>query len=59
MLNKLKKPALLLAIIFTSIVSAETYKVPATKDTVTLGLFNLDKKPVIKIHSGDSVSLEA
>lgn len=30
----------------------------ATKDTVTLGLYTLDKQPVIKVHSGDSVSLE-
>jgi len=36
----------------------ETYKVPATSETVTLGLYTLNKKPVIKVKSGDSVSLE-
>lgn len=44
--------------IFFSTVSAENYRVTATKDTVTLGLYTLDKQPVIKVHSGDSVSLE-
>ncbi|CZI41461.1 acetamidase/formamidase family protein [Legionella pneumophila] len=58
MLNKIRAFSLLIAIVFFSNVSAETYKVPATKDTVTLGLFTLDKTPVVKVHSGDSVSLE-
>ncbi|HBB6895994.1 TPA: acetamidase/formamidase family protein [Legionella pneumophila] len=58
MLNKIRAFYLLIAIVFFSNVSAETYKVPATKDTVTLGLFTLDKTPVVKVHSGDSVSLE-
>lgn len=35
-----------------------TYHIPATSDTVTLGLFTLNKPPVIKIRSGDTVSLE-
>lgn len=35
-----------------------TYNVPATPETVTLGLFTLNKPPVIKVRSGDSVSLE-
>jgi acetamidase/formamidase len=35
-----------------------TYHVPATADTVTLGLFTLNKPPVVKVHSGDIVSLE-
>ncbi|HAT2124974.1 TPA: acetamidase [Legionella pneumophila subsp. pneumophila] len=58
MLNKIRAFSLLIAIVFFSNVSAETYKVPATKDTVTLGLFTLDKTPVVKVYSGDSVSLE-
>ncbi|CZF99188.1 TPA: acetamidase [Legionella pneumophila] len=58
MLNKIRAFYLLIAIVFFSNVSAETYKVPATKDTVTLGLFTLDKRPVVKVRSGDSVSLE-
>ena len=37
---------------------AETYRVPATAKTVTLGLFTLNKTPVVKIHSGDTVSME-
>ncbi|HCU5991005.1 TPA: acetamidase/formamidase family protein [Legionella pneumophila] len=58
MLNKIRAFSLLIAIVFFPNVSAETYKVPATKDTVTLGLFTLDKTPVVKVRSGDSVSLE-
>jgi acetamidase/formamidase len=41
-----------------SILFAESYQVPATSDTVTLGLFTLDKPPVVKVKSGDIVSLE-
>ncbi|KTD11819.1 amidase [Legionella gratiana] len=58
MLNKLQIFPLLISMTIFSTVSAETYRVPATKDTVTLGLFTLDKQPVIKVRSGDSVSLE-
>jgi acetamidase/formamidase len=36
----------------------ETYRVPATAETVTLGLFTLNQAPVVKIRSGDMVSLE-
>ena len=35
----------------------ETYKVPATAETTTLGLFTLNKTPVVKVKSGDIVSL--
>jgi len=58
MLNKCQSIVLLLSTLFLSTVSAETYKVPANNDTVTLGLFTLDKPPVVKVRSGDSVSLE-
>ncbi|HHT0591640.1 TPA: acetamidase/formamidase family protein [Legionella anisa] len=58
MLKKTPIFSLLIAIAFFSTVSAETYRVAATKDTVTLGLFTLDKTPVVKVRSGDSVSLE-
>lgn len=37
---------------------AEDYSVPATSDTVTLGLFTLNKTPVVRVKSGDTVSLE-
>lgn len=37
---------------------ADNYTVPANDNTVTLGLFVLDKTPVIKVKSGDTVSLE-
>ena len=57
MRNKIQNLALLVATVLFSTVSAETYRVPATNDTVTLGLFTLDKQPVVKVHSGDSVSL--
>ncbi len=49
---------LVLSTLISSAVLAETYKVPANNDTVTLGLFTLDKQPVVKVRSGDSVSLE-
>ncbi|KTD19083.1 acetamidase/formamidase family protein [Legionella jordanis] len=57
MLNKIQNICLLVVLVIST-VSAETYRVAATKDTVTLGLFTLDKQPAVKIHSGDSVSLE-
>lgn len=58
MLKKFQSFLLVLSILISSTISAETYKVPANNDTVTLGLFTLDKQPVVKVHSGDSVSLE-
>ncbi|PWY56004.1 acetamidase [Legionella qingyii] len=58
MLKKIQLFSLLIATAFFSTAHAETYKVAASKDTVTLGLFALDKTPVVKVHSGDSVSLE-
>ncbi len=36
----------------------ENYRVAASSETVTLGLFDLKKTPVVKINSGDTVSLE-
>ncbi|MBL7479586.1 acetamidase/formamidase family protein [Legionella bononiensis] len=58
MLNKIQIFVLLIAMVFFSVVSAENFRVSATKDTVTLGLYTLDKQPVVKVHSGDSVSIE-
>lgn len=58
MLKKIRTASLLIATLHTSFVMGATYKVPATKDTTNLGLFSLHQSPVIKIHSGDSVSLE-
>lgn len=49
---------LLLISLHASSIRGETFRVPATSDTTTLGLFTLNKPPVIKIRSGDSVSLE-
>lgn len=49
---------LLVALCHFSSALAKTYQVPATSDTTTLGLFTLNKPPVIKVHSGDIVSLE-
>jgi acetamidase/formamidase len=37
---------------------AKEYTVAATKETTTLGLFDLKKQPVVKIRSGDIVTLE-
>lgn len=36
----------------------ENHRVRATNETVTLGLFDLKKQPVVKMASGDTVSLE-
>lgn len=58
MLKGLKACALFVPILFASSITAQTYTVPATNDTTTLGLFMLNKKPVVKVKSGDSVSLE-
>ena len=58
MLKKIKVVSILVAALNAPFVMGETYKVPATPDTVTLGLFTLNKSPVIKVHSGDTVSLE-
>jgi acetamidase/formamidase len=47
-------------ILFLAAVSlcAKTYKIAATDETVTLGLFDLNKPPVVKVQSGDTVTLE-
>lgn len=37
---------------------AKEYSIPATEETTTLGLFDLKKTPVVKVHSGDIVTLE-
>lgn len=58
MLKKIRTLSLLVAVLHTSFVMGATYKVPATKETTTLGLFTLDKPPVIKVRSGDTVSME-
>lgn len=58
MRNKVKLMYLIAATLYASFAMGETYKVPATKETTTLGLFDLKKSPVIKVHSGDTVSLE-
>lgn len=36
----------------------EEYTIAATDETVTLGLFDLKKTPIVKVHSGDIVTLE-
>lgn len=48
----------LAALLVASCLMAETYKVPATEETTTLGLFLSNKEPVVKVRSGDIVSLE-
>ncbi len=49
---------LLITTLYASLVVGETYNVPATEKTVTLGLFTLNKPPVVKVLSGDTVSME-
>src|SRR5580700_3900115 len=46
------------ALLYTACLMGETYQVPATAKTTTLGLFTLSKTPVVKVQSGDIVSLE-
>ncbi len=57
MIKKIKVCSLFVASLYVSAPMAETFKVPATAETTTLGLFTLKKSPVVKVHSGDSVSL--
>lgn len=57
MLKKITLFSLFAAILHISLF-AQTYRVPATADTTTLGLFTLSKQPVVKIRSGDIVSME-
>lgn len=58
MLKKARIFSLFAATLIASTLVGETYRVPATKDTTTLGLFTLSKPPVVKVRSGDMVSLE-
>lgn len=46
-----------LAILSIGSLFASDYHIPATENTVTLGLYDVKKQPVIKITSGDTVSL--
>lgn len=48
----------LLFLLITPYLFAESYKVAATSETVNLGLFSLKQEPVVKVQSGDIVSLE-
>lgn len=57
MLKNLTLLSLLAVTLQASSLIGATYRVPATSDTTTLGLFTLSKPPVVKIRSGDTVSL--
>lgn len=48
----------LVATVYVSSLMGETYRVPATSETTNLGLFSLKQAPVVKVKSGDTVSLE-
>lgn len=58
MLKKIQIVCLLVAAFHVSFAMAKSYYVPATSKTTTLGLFTLNQPPVIKVHSGDTVTLE-
>ncbi|STX43370.1 amidase [Legionella donaldsonii] len=58
MLKKFQIFSFIISTLYVSSLMGETYRVPANSETTTLGLFTLDKPPVIKIRSGDAVSLE-
>ncbi|MFZ4100221.1 MAG: acetamidase/formamidase family protein [Chlamydiia bacterium] len=57
MLKKMKVFSLLVAIHASSLMG-ETFRVAATPETTNLGLFALAQTPVLKVKSGDSVSME-
>ncbi len=46
------------ALLYLPFLAGQPYQVKATKDTVTLGLFDLKKNPVVTIRSGDTVSMQ-
>lgn len=54
----LKILVVLISALHASFLMGASYKVAATPETVTLGLFTLSKSPVVKIQSGDIVSME-
>lgn len=57
MLKLFKMSIPLLLVFGLSNALAKNYDIPATNETTTLGLFDLKKPPVIKVKSGDIVSL--
>src|SRR5579883_1281296 len=58
MLKKKSFFSLFVTVMFGASLFGETYRIPATTETTTLGLFTLSKQPVVKVKSGDTVSLE-
>lgn len=58
MLKKIRIFTILAVTLHVSYLMGETYRVPATSETTTLGLFTLNKTPTVKIRSGDTVSME-
>lgn len=58
MFKKIQVIAILVTAFHVSFAMAETYYVPATSKTTTLGLFTLNQPPVKKVHSGDTVTFE-
>jgi acetamidase/formamidase len=49
---------ILAILLIAACLGAKEYTISATQETTTLGLFDLNKPPVVKIHSGDTVTLE-
>lgn len=58
MLKKTTFFSLFVITLYASYLTGETYRVSATSETTTLGLFALNKPPAVKIRSGDIVSME-
>lgn len=58
MLKKTWTYLLFACILHAPALIGKTYQVAATTETTTLGLFTLKKKPVVKVKSGDIVSLQ-
>lgn len=58
MLKELRLFSLIAVTLCASSLVGETYRVPATDKTVTLGLFTLNQEPAVKVRSGDTVSME-
>jgi acetamidase/formamidase len=58
MFKKLQFICMLVAAFHISSTLAKSYHIPANDKTTNLGLFSLNQPPVVKVKSGDTVTLE-
>jgi acetamidase/formamidase len=45
-------------LLFASVLSAANFRLPATPETIAWGYYSAATKPVLRIHSGDTVEIE-